>query len=593
MTSGTRRNWFFSLRVKLILVLVPLMTVSMLVAMLGLGGYLSEFFRRRAESETARLGKTVEQALRQSMLKTPGLSLSATMADIERTPGIRRVWIIDKDGRVAHAADRSVVGVTLEKSKDPVCTVCHTDKVISEARTVFTEDEARIPILRHVRPIENEKACWGCHDPKIRFTGILLLEESTEPFQSALATIQRRLGATGGITLIALGLITLLATGILIQRPVSRLMAGVRQLGAGDLTVRVPVMARDELGELATSFNGMAEDLERSLGEIRDKNAELQVVYSILEHVTKTINLKELKEIILQIMLDVFEADEVLLLSKMSAQESREILVKVRGASRLQRLGPAAAGTDELFEALPLEITECWSRGELTEPVVTEDDRMGVIPVQVAERQTALLVIRREQRFSHAEANLNMFRALAGHIGVALENARLYTLAISDHLTGLFSRRHFDSRIADAFSRPEQWGQNFGLIMLDLDHFKGINDRLGHLAGDEVLRQVGRALHGAIRFGDSAFRYGGEEFAVLLPETDFTTTWAVAERIRQGMEALRIQVEGGRDITVTVSLGIAAYPCNGATAQALVAAADKALYQSKAEGRNRVSGSQG
>jgi diguanylate cyclase (GGDEF)-like protein len=436
----------------------------------------------------------------------------------------------------------------------------------------------------------NDKVCWECHDPKIRLNGILLLEESTQPFQGALWTIQRRLGATGGITLAVLALITLLVTTVLVQRPVGRLMAGVRQLGTGDLTVRVPVHGRDELAELASSFNGMAEDLGRSLDEIRNKNAELSVVYSILERLTKTINLAELKEIILQTMLDVFEADRVLLLSNLTAQESREVLIKVRGDSRLSRIGYAGEGGGALPEWLPAEIVNRWSRGELPEPFLAEDRQMGVIPVLTGERRVALLVVRREQPFRQAEANPKMLRALASHIGVAFENARLYTLAISDHLTGLFSRRHFDSRVADAVSRPEQCGQDFGLIMLDLDHFKDINDRLGHLAGDEVLRQVGRVMLRTIRFADSGYRYGGEEFAVLLPEADSANTRAVAERIRQEVAGLKIEFDADRNITVTASLGIAVCPDNGTSVQDLVAAADTALFRSKSEGRNRVSG---
>lgn len=591
MAAETRWGWMFSLRVKLIAVLVPLMTVCLWMAMLGLGNYLTEFFQRRAEVETARLGQAVELALRQSMLRKPELALGASLADVERTSSIRRVWIIDKNGRVAHAADRAVIGRLLDKTRNSICTVCHAGSRIALARTVFTQDEAGAPILRHVRSIANDKVCWECHDSKTRLNGILLLEESTQPFQAALGTIQRRLGATGGITLTALALITLLVATVLVQRPVGRLMAGVRQLGTGDLTVRVPVRGRDELSELASSFNGMAEDLGRSMDEIRDKNAELSVVYSILERLTKTINLAELKEIILQTTLDVFEADRVLILSNLTAQESGEILIKVRGVSRLYRTGYAAEGGGALIEGLPSEIAGRWTRGELPAPFVAEDKRMAVVPVQAGERRIALLVILREQPFRQAEANLNLLRALASHIGVAFENARLYTLAISDHLTGLFSRRHFDTRAADAVSRPEQYGRTFGLILLDLDHFKRINDQFGHLAGDEVLRQAGRVLLRTIRFGDSAYRYGGEEFAVLLPEADSAITWGVAERVRQDLAALQIQLDAERSIAVTASLGIAVCPNNGTAIQDLVAAADAALFRSKSEGRNRVSGS--
>lgn len=123
-------------------------------------------------------------------------------------------------------------------------------------------------------------------------------------------------------------------------------------------------------------------------------------------------------------------------------------------------------------------------------------------------------------------------------------------------------------------------------------HFKDINDRFGHLAGDETLRQAGGVLLRTLRFGDSAYRYGGEEFAVLLPEADTAITWAVAERIRQELAAQKIQLDAGRSTAVTASFGIAVCPENGSSAQELVAAADTALYRSKSEGQNRVSGLQ-
>jgi hypothetical protein len=166
MAAKGRGGWLFSLRVKLIVVLVPLMTVCLLMAMLGLGKYL----KGRAELETDRLGQAVELALRQSMLRRSGLSLSAALADVERTPNIRRVWVIDRNGRVAQAGDPAKIGLVLDKSKDAICTVCHAGRVVAEARTFFTQDDAGTPILRHVRPIANDKACWECHDPRTAST---------------------------------------------------------------------------------------------------------------------------------------------------------------------------------------------------------------------------------------------------------------------------------------------------------------------------------------------------------------------------------------------------------------------------------------
>jgi diguanylate cyclase (GGDEF)-like protein len=134
----------------------------------------------------------------------------------------------------------------------------------------------------------------------------------------------------------------------------------------------------------------------------------------------------------------------------------------------------------------------------------------------------------------------------------------------------------------------ERGEHQLGLLMLDLDHFKAINDRWGHLAGDEVLRRVAQVLLNTIRVGDSAYRYGGEEFAVLLAEADLATARGVGERVRQAIENLEIPLDEG-NVKITASVGVAIYPVHGKSSQQLVAAADAALYAAKHAGRNRVS----
>jgi diguanylate cyclase (GGDEF)-like protein len=363
----------------------------------------------------------------------------------------------------------------------------------------------------------------------------------------------------------------------------------VRQAGAGDLTVRIPLRGRDELVELASSFNVMAGNLNRSLKDVYNKNTELSVVYSVVERLTKTINLRELKEISLRTLMDVLEADQVLLLSNMTPQEPEEILIRTRGDRRLHRIGPAAEGSGAQPEGFPPEIASHWEQGELQEASVWPGRQVAVLPIQTRNRRLALLLVKRERPFDPSEVNSMLLGALADHIGVAFENALLYTLAITDELTQLFTVRHFHTRIEESVFEWERHERMFGLLLLDLDHFKDINDRWGHLAGDEVLRQVARLLVRTIRVVDSVYRYGGEEFAVLLPESDFAAAKGVAERVREAVEGLESPLEGGGKAAVTVSVGIAICPGDGASAQKLVAAADAALYLAKRGGRNRVS----
>jgi len=180
-------------------------------------------------------------------------------------------------------------------------------------------------------------------------------------------------------------------------------------------------------------------------------------------------------------------------------------------------------------------------------------------------------------------------RTVIGHAALAIQNATMYefidTLSRVDPLTGLQNRREFDRLLQQALADAQQAGQQVSLIMADIDHFKGINDRFGHQEGDRALQQIGRLIQSVPRRAtDGAFRIGGEEFAVLMGDTDKSGAVALSETLRGVTEGAKLLASGG---PVTVSLGVATFPADGIDATALVAAADRALYQAKADGRNR------
>ena len=170
-------------------------------------------------------------------------------------------------------------------------------------------------------------------------------------------------------------------------------------------------------------------------------------------------------------------------------------------------------------------------------------------------------------------------------------NQTLEKLALQDGLTGLANRRQFDLVLKDELSRATRSASSLALIMIDVDCFKQYNDLYGHMAGDECLRQVGKALRMTeSRTGDLAARYGGEEFAMLLPNTDVAGAMKVAEEIRKAIRELEIRHERNLPGVVTVSAGVNALMpvTDDATASQLIGAADEALYLAKTAGRNRV-----
>ncbi|PPK98393.1 diguanylate cyclase (GGDEF)-like protein [Kineococcus xinjiangensis] len=183
-------------------------------------------------------------------------------------------------------------------------------------------------------------------------------------------------------------------------------------------------------------------------------------------------------------------------------------------------------------------------------------------------------------------------RALREHVATIEElREQLQEEAVRDALTGLHNRRHLMASLDRALADAAATGEPVGLVLMDVDHFKSVNDTHGHQVGDDVLCAVAHSLLAGTREGDTVARYGGEEFVVLLPGAGVEATMRRAEQIRTRCEATVVPLvgaDGPRSLSVTISAGVAVHPADGADARALVAAADAALYAAKAGGRNRV-----
>jgi diguanylate cyclase (GGDEF)-like protein len=192
----------------------------------------------------------------------------------------------------------------------------------------------------------------------------------------------------------------------------------------------------------------------------------------------------------------------------------------------------------------------------------------------------------------------NFIEWLAAVASVCLENVanneRLKHIGLTDALTGVHNRRYFDQRLREEVDRALRKGQPLSCMLLDVDHFKRVNDQFGHLIGDVVLREVAEQVKDQLRLSDAMARYGGEEFAVLLVQTDVPTAKAIAERIRDRVATQPIRLPENQDLRVTISIGVSTMQeeLRGADVDAkaseLVARSDRALYSAKNAGRNRV-----
>jgi two-component system cell cycle response regulator len=171
-------------------------------------------------------------------------------------------------------------------------------------------------------------------------------------------------------------------------------------------------------------------------------------------------------------------------------------------------------------------------------------------------------------------------------LGDTLEALR--QLATRDQLTGLLNRREFERILSEEKDRSRRFGQSFAVIIADLDYFKSVNDRHGHPAGDEVLRQVAKRLQAAVRSVDRLTRIGGEEFAIVMPQADTTVAADSAARLCEIIRTSPVPAGGDLQLPLTMSLGVAVFPSDTANGEDVVKAADRALYAAKSGGRNRV-----
>ena len=192
-----------------------------------------------------------------------------------------------------------------------------------------------------------------------------------------------------------------------------------------------------------------------------------------------------------------------------------------------------------------------------------------------------LAVGRKLHDSSYRSEDVDLIMTMAAEAGVVIENAQLYAAAKmranTDELTRLFNHRYFHERLEEEIARGLRFGATFSLIFLDLDLFKRYNDIHGHLAGDEILKQIGQSIRGSLRAVDMAFRYGGDEFAVILPSASSEDAYRVAERIHKSIE----KAMSSRQALLTCSAGIASWPTDGVMREALIQCADLALYQAK------------
>ncbi|HEY6762944.1 MAG TPA: diguanylate cyclase, partial [Baekduia sp.] len=421
------------------------------------------------------------------------------------------------------------------------------------------------------------------------FLGAPLRVSVLEPTASTDDDIARgRLVA--GLVLLGFFLLALVSAVVVsrsLDRQIEDFLRAARRLGAGDFSAEVDLRGRDQFAQLGDEFNKMSRELRGRMEELGQERLRMELsLRRIGETFASSLDRDGLLEIVVRTAVDAVDA------------AGGQALMQDRPGG--ERTPVAGVGVDSRAAAADEAERRAVTLGE---PSVADVDggyalahplRAGPAAGADADAIAGLISVWRSERpFTHREREL--FHYLAGQAAVSVENVGLHETverqAVTDELTGLSNRRRFQETMAAEVERSRRFGQQLGLVMLDIDDFKAVNDNYGHQQGDVVLREVAKILRASSREIDEPARYGGEELAVVLPGTDLEGAHNLAERVREGIAALRLPILGDADaepLRVTASFGAAALSASAADVRALIAAADEALYQAKRAGKNRT-----
>lgn len=421
---------------------------------------------------------------------------------------------------------------------------------------------------------------------------------------------------------IAVIFVTAIASYFYFDRPLFRLVQAMNKAGEGDLLIRASQTNDSEIGILADNFNQMLEklthlsthkvqsehDLVVAKEELKYKKrleetsllihetnrklenlvADLSVIYDIGQGINQTIELQQLYQLISEVLQKHLKLENFSLM----VWDAKSQTLQVKAAFGFEdpsilemsfQGGEGIAGS-VLSHGKVICVADCQKDPRFQKRHLPMEGSLLSAPLQYKGEMLGVVNFGRDKRGAFNIHDEKMLTLVANQVALAMANAKLYTktreLSVKDELTGVYNRRHFNQVLQLEWKRAVRFKRELSLLMVDVDFFKRFNDTYGHLEGDKVLRQLGDLLGINLREVDTIARFGGEEFVVLLPDTDKRGALAVAEKLRHLVQE---QVRA-----ITVSVGVANFPDDVMEMDDLIDDADIALYEAKDKGRNQV-----
>ncbi|HEX6305557.1 MAG TPA: diguanylate cyclase [Anaerolineales bacterium] len=344
------------------------------------------------------------------------------------------------------------------------------------------------------------------------------------------------------------------------------------------------------LGMLLANNAAVAIEKTWLFQEVRQRSAELEAIRKASLSLTASLDLNEVLDTILENSLDLLSGVQdahIFLYSDRSLSFGAALWADGRKGQpwsnpRPEGLTYTVARTGEVIIVDDMQDHELY-KGV---PASWQGSIVG-LPLKFGERVVGVMTVAQPKPAAFSQANLRVLRLLGDQAAIAIENARLHNLvarqARTDALTDLPNRRALNARLEEEIQRASRYKHSLSLLMIDLNNFKTVNDTFGHPVGDRVLIKVSQCLRQAVREVDFICRYGGDEFVIVLPETDAITSGKLAQRLAHILSECPLDLPEGPPVAITLCIGMAVFPSDGLNGDDLITAADQALYRSKLE----------
>lgn len=480
--------------------------------------------------------------------------------------------------------------------------------------------------LDYIAPIKLRVSCRQCHANGSTL-GFIKISSSYTTLYGHTYDMAKKLGFIFLAALLVFGVASIFISELIVVRPLKEFVALIHKAELNNFLPRSKLTRQDEIGEIEDNFNQMlsritnlmatsvekerelvfvkeelkykellearSEQIEKVNKELEESVKELSMLFNFGQYIISTVDMNELLRIITTAIVDtlnykecaiLFKEDNLLRIVSAWGFEDNAKLIGIEFSLEEGISGSvASSGKPMLINDTSKESRYLHYKGQ-----IQKEGAFLSVPLKYKNTVIGVLNVSNDIPGSLTKKDIDFLTAISAQIAVVIENASLYEqtkeLSITDDLTGLFNRRHMRVILDKEWERANRYSQPLSLLMLDLDLFKGYNDKFGHLRGDEALAILSQIIKMNIRGIDVPIRYGGEEFLIILPDTSSAGATATAEKLRKAIADAFTQ---NNIPTLTISIGVVSYPEQVfETIHEFLYASDIALYEAKRRGRN-------